>query len=257
MDVIERRETLIAAHRAGAALWPENSMTAFRNAIVTDVDFIEFDVHRTRDGVLVVHHDAELGRTAEGTGAVGEMDWSALRKVPLRGTDGEHMPLLTSVLEIFDHARIRPRLELKPGVGRKIYPGMAAEVMTVLHATGLLTRTVVTAFEPESLDEALAAGATEVLWLLRHDPTEKLLADIPGFAREVRARGIGEIAVRGTDATAELVRACRDNGVVVGAYAGKDLDFDRLLGVGLSVFTTDRPDLALAARAALRSAHAG
>ena len=56
------RRTAIAAHRGGARLWPENSRQAFRNASRMAVDFIEFDVHRSRDGHLLVHHDAELGR---------------------------------------------------------------------------------------------------------------------------------------------------------------------------------------------------
>ena len=60
--------TKIAAHRGGADLWPEKGRMAFRNAILLDVDCIEFDVHRTSDGELVVHHDAALGRTCEGSG---------------------------------------------------------------------------------------------------------------------------------------------------------------------------------------------
>ena len=126
--------TLIAAHRAGAELWPENSMTAFRNAFAMPVDFIEFDVHRSRDGVLVVHHDPELGRTADGKGAIAAMDWADLRRVPLRGAEAEHMPLLAELLAMFDGSAIRPRLELKPDSAGNIYPGMTAEVLAMLRA---------------------------------------------------------------------------------------------------------------------------
>ena len=65
--------TDIASHRGGARIWPENSRIAFRNSAVLPVDFIEFDIHRSRDGVLVVHHDSLLGRTAAGEGAVAEL----------------------------------------------------------------------------------------------------------------------------------------------------------------------------------------
>jgi glycerophosphoryl diester phosphodiesterase len=41
----DKPSTLLAAHRGGAALWPENSLLAFRNAIALGADFIEFDVH--------------------------------------------------------------------------------------------------------------------------------------------------------------------------------------------------------------------
>jgi len=42
--------TLLAAHRGGSLLWPENSLLAFRNAVALGADFIEFDVHLSKDG---------------------------------------------------------------------------------------------------------------------------------------------------------------------------------------------------------------
>lgn len=244
--------TLIAAHRAGAAIWPENSLTAFRNALELDVEFIEFDVHKSRDGVLVVHHDATLGRTADGEGAIADMDWADLKQARLRGTPDEHMPLLASVLPLFDGSAIRPRVELKRDAAGRRYDGMTAETMTLLRATGLFDRSVITSFDPEYLVEAREAGATDLLWLLDREATARFLTSIPRFAAEVLAMAIGEVAVRGADATADMVLACRDAGLTLGAYAGKDLDFDRLLSLGLNAFTSDRPDLAIAARDRLR-----
>lgn len=246
------RPTLIAAHRAGAALWPENSIMAFRNALELDVEFIEFDVHRSRDGVLVVHHDAKLGRTADGQGAIAEMDWADLKLAPLHGTSGDHMPLLASVLSLFDGSAIRPRLELKRNAAGGRYGAVAAEVMTMLRATGLADRAVISSFDPEYLGEAREAGARNLLWLLDREATARLFADVPAFAAEVLGSNIGEVAVRGADATADMSHACRKAGLTPGAYAGKDMDFERLLGIGLNVFTTDRPDLAIATRDRLR-----
>ena len=65
--------TRIAAHRGGGALWPENSLLAFQSAIALGSDLIELDVHQSRDGVVVVIHDATVDRTTEGAGAVGSM----------------------------------------------------------------------------------------------------------------------------------------------------------------------------------------
>ncbi|MBL4863449.1 MAG: hypothetical protein JKY63_00905 [Rhodobiaceae bacterium] len=48
------------AHRGGSGLWPENTMRAFREAIAGGAQGIELDVHLTKDGVLVVHHDESL-----------------------------------------------------------------------------------------------------------------------------------------------------------------------------------------------------
>ena len=49
--------TLVAAHRGGAALWPENSLLAFRQALALGVDALELDLHMTADGEIVVLHD--------------------------------------------------------------------------------------------------------------------------------------------------------------------------------------------------------
>jgi len=61
---------LILAHRGGAGLAPENTLCAFANAIALGADGAELDVHLTRDGQVVVHHDYVLNpdicRNAEG-----------------------------------------------------------------------------------------------------------------------------------------------------------------------------------------------
>ena len=56
---------LVFAHRGGGALAPENTMAAFDNGLSLGADGLELDVHLSRDGVVVVHHDATLDRTTQ------------------------------------------------------------------------------------------------------------------------------------------------------------------------------------------------
>src|SRR5947207_14293530 len=84
----DKPATLLAAHRGGAALWPENSLLAFRNAIALGSDLIEFEVHLTAGGGVAVIHDATLGRTTDGRGAVESMTADDLRRVHLKGPGG-------------------------------------------------------------------------------------------------------------------------------------------------------------------------
>ena len=60
----------LIAHRGGPVYEPENTMAAFRHAIAAGADWLEFDVQRTRDGVLVVFHDESVERTTDGSGKV-------------------------------------------------------------------------------------------------------------------------------------------------------------------------------------------
>jgi glycerophosphoryl diester phosphodiesterase len=61
------------AHRGGSLLWPENTLEAFEGAAELGFTHIETDLQRTRDGHLVIHHDARVDRTTDGTGAIREM----------------------------------------------------------------------------------------------------------------------------------------------------------------------------------------
>ena len=71
------------AHRGGAREATENSLTAFRQAAGLGFTYLETDVRPTRDGVAVLHHDADLGRTTDGTGKVRNHTWQQIRSVRL------------------------------------------------------------------------------------------------------------------------------------------------------------------------------
>ena len=72
--------TRYVAHRGGAAQWPENSLTAFRNAVALGAQVLELDVHLTADGVVAVIHDPTLDRTTSGHGAVGRATAASSRR---------------------------------------------------------------------------------------------------------------------------------------------------------------------------------
>jgi glycerophosphoryl diester phosphodiesterase len=242
--------TDIASHRGGAKIWPENSRLAFRNSALLPVDFIEFDVHRSRDGVLVVHHDALLGRTAAGEGAVGDQDWAALQAVELIGTDGETIPNFDEVLDILEASGIRLRIELKTRQGGERYPGIEAQVVARLREKRLLDRTTFTAFDLPTLAELLRlAPDAPTIWLI----ADKLLApparDLPALCRKASTAGVREIALRINQAQDGDADICRREAVTLGYYGAHDEPAIRqAFADGVSAFTTDRPDIAIAVR---------
>src|SRR6187455_766122 len=64
---------LVFAHRGGSALAPENTLASFDNGLSLGADGLELDVHLSRDGVVVVHHDTTLERTTNGRGKVSAL----------------------------------------------------------------------------------------------------------------------------------------------------------------------------------------
>lgn len=79
------------AHRGAKREFPENTLSSFRRAFELGADAVELDVHATKDGVVVVHHDPTLGRHGP---AIRDLTWLELEQ----RTDAE-VPCLQHVLE--------------------------------------------------------------------------------------------------------------------------------------------------------------
>ncbi|MCC7272467.1 MAG: glycerophosphodiester phosphodiesterase [Alphaproteobacteria bacterium] len=244
-------KTQIASHRGGALVWPENSPTAFRNTAALPVEQVEFDVHPTRDGRLAVIHDATLDRTTDGTGPVAARTWDELQRLTLKGTDGERIMDLAAVVGLFAGTAITLRLELKPDHERRPYPELPAMVAAVLRAEGALERTVVTSFQVETL-AALRRAATPkgTIWIVsNYVMTDVGLAGVIDVARR---HGVPAVSIHHTMLDPGVAAAVRAAGLGVGGFAAHEDDIIRkMFALGVDVFTTDRPDRAVALRAAL------
>ncbi len=243
--------TMIASHRGGAMEWPENSPTAFCETAKLSVEYVEFDVHPSRDGVLVVHHDSTLDRTTNGEGPVAEKTFSELRELTLKGTEAasEHMLCLDEVIEIFRPTSIRLRLEIKPGVGFKPYPGIEQQVFAVLKDAGMVERTMITAFFIETLKRMMALGwSSEKVWLVN----PLVLRSVGGseaIGSIARDAGLDEIAFHQETIDSAVLDSILAQGLRLGAYAThRDDAIGRMLDLGVTTFTTDRPTSALALR---------
>lgn len=107
------RKMIVNGHRGFPAKYPENTLISFEKAIELGVDAIEYDLHLTRDGKLVVTHDDEISRCSNGHGVVEEMTFDELRKLDFgfwKSPEfaGEKIPLFTEVLDLV--ARKKPGL---------------------------------------------------------------------------------------------------------------------------------------------------
>ena len=69
------------AHQGGNKVYPDESLLAFTNAINMGIQVIEFDIHRTKDGIIVINHDQTIDRLTNGTGLIREMSWVELQQV--------------------------------------------------------------------------------------------------------------------------------------------------------------------------------
>jgi glycerophosphoryl diester phosphodiesterase len=240
---------LIAAHRGGAALAPENSLRAFRNALALGADFLEFDLHMTRDGEVVVIHDPTLDRTTTARGAVRDLTRAELAAARLRARDGgvteEPVPTFAELLDLTAPAAVAILPEIKNGPARAPYEGIEAKVLALLRARGMLGRATVQAFEAETIRRLRALEPSLRTMLLvgrgRVEGERAAPRDAIRWAAEVGATDLG-MDHRLIDA--DVVAAARTAGIRLSAWTVNDeADLRRAIGLGLDVIMTDRPDL--------------
>lgn len=95
----------IVAHRGDWRDHPENSIPAFKSCIDMGIDMIEIDIHRTKDGELVLMHDRTVDRCTNGKGKIADMTYEEIKKLRLRpqhnaSVTRNHIPTLEEVLTL-------------------------------------------------------------------------------------------------------------------------------------------------------------
>lgn len=237
----------VQAHRGGAALRPENTMAAFRNAADLGAPWFEFDVRACGSGELIVHHDRTLKRLSGRDDDVTTMPWSDLREVDVGSHfseeyAGERIPLLEEVVHTF-RGQARFNIEIKEDGLRG--DGTANAVADFIHATGLYADCIVSSFNPAALlrvkmrcDAPLALvypgkGPRLRERILRRPWTAPLLSV---YALHPSHRVV----------TRDLVRKAHLRGLAVNTWTvNEEPRMRELVELRVNSLITDRPDLAL------------
>ena len=107
----------ILAHRGASGAAPENTIAAFKKALVDGCDGFEFDVQQTKDGEIVVFHDWTLERTSNGNGYLRNHTLEELKKLDVGSWfndnfKGEKIPTLEETLNIIPDDKLI-NIELK------------------------------------------------------------------------------------------------------------------------------------------------
>ncbi|MEW9520407.1 glycerophosphodiester phosphodiesterase [Streptomyces tubercidicus] len=163
---------LTIGHRGMMGVEPENTLRSFVRAEHEGLDVIELDLHLSKDGALVVMHDADVDRTTDGAGPIVERTLAELRE--LDAGQGERIPVFEEVVaavkaplqaEIKDVAAAQALAEVMRSrdlVGRvdviSFHDEALAAIRTLL--PGVRTALVASRYGADVVDRALAVGAT-------------------------------------------------------------------------------------------------
>lgn len=249
----DRGRPLVIAHRGGAGLWPENTLYAFERAGAAGVDVIETDVRATKEGELVVLHDAGVERTTDGSGPVASMTLAGLkaldaayrfspdggRTFPLRGL-GVKVPTLREVFA----ALPRMRFNIEP---KQTAPSLVAPLCRLIREHGMTDRVMVASFSGTTIGEfrrecpevATSASTGEVAHFLALHEAGLAASYSPAMQALQVPERTGALRLL----TRSFVEAAHGRNLRVHAWTVNDEgEMRRLLEMGVDGVMTDYPD---------------
>lgn len=144
----------IMAHRGSSGDFPENTIAAFHKAVEEKSDSIELDVRLSKDGVLVVCHDATIKRTSDGNGHISDLTLEELKKYDFGSWKseefkGEQIPTLEEVLISLKDTDLLLNIEIKNGP--IIQKGIEEKLLKMINKYGYNDRVMVSSFDHLSL----------------------------------------------------------------------------------------------------------
>ncbi|MTH79153.1 glycerophosphodiester phosphodiesterase family protein [Paracoccus aestuariivivens] len=241
--------TRIAAHRGGTLEFGDSTPIGFAATARMALEEVEFDLHPTADGEIVVHHDATLDRTTDRIGAIATLPTEEVLGARINYGHGGHPLTLKQLCDTFSGSPVAFRCEIKPGADGRAYWDFVPRVIALLAAEGRLESTVFSSFLLDVLVQIGGLCDQPRLWLV--SPAVLRQLGTSGVIELAHGRSIPEIGVHIDEADTALMAEVHASGLEFGCWAAHDaVQIAKALDLGVKVFTTDRPSLAIALREA-------
>lgn len=235
----------VIAHRGASAVFPENTVAAFRGAAALGADAVELDARRTADGAVVVHHDALV----PGAGAIVEETAASLRR------RAPWVPTLAEALEAC--AGMWVDVEVKNSPADPDWDpneGLVAQVLETIRAGG--REVVLTSFNPATISRARERGPeVPTGWLVEIEP---LLPAVARAAEQGHRFLLPHHSMLADEAAKAAVEVARRAGIGLIAWTVDDpAEGRRLAAAGIDGIVTNRPDALRSALDEHRHHHGG
>ncbi|NYF23892.1 glycerophosphodiester phosphodiesterase family protein [Sporosarcina sp. JAI121] len=250
---------LVIAHRGASAYVPENTLASYGLAEELDANYIELDIHLTKDGQLAVMHDADVSGTTEANGKISEFTLAELKELSanFRHDDKEKktvngpsedyaVPTLGEVFGQFGD-NMNFIIELKDP---KDYPGIEEKLVDALKEHDMIgfdenkhPKVAIQSFSEKGLKRVHELNQDiPLLKLISFDEDEvaklskKELDDLSTYASGI---GVSFEALR-----VPFIKEMHDKGLAVYAYTIIDAETAlKMKAIGANGIHTDRPDI--------------
>lgn len=187
--IFYRRAMIVISHRGASCYAPENTLTAFKKAIEMGSKAFEFDVHRSADGKLIVHHDYDFSRTAGIKRSISSLKLEEIKKINVAAhfTDArfESAPLLGEVLDLISPVADFINVEIKND--SNIYPGIEKDIIKEVQSrSSIFEKTIFSSFYFPAIEKIREISPRARLGYLGHKLPAILL--FPALAKASRVR---------------------------------------------------------------------
>lgn len=168
-------------HRGARGYEPENTLIGFQKALALNVDQIEFDIHSSADGEIMVIHDETVDRTTNGSGNVNSFTRLELQQFQIEGQ--QYIPTLIEVLNLIDR-KCSINIEIKSN-------GLADKLVSIIQQyvtekQWKYSDFIVSSFEWDNLEKVRLLNPTIPIAVL----TETSIEDALAFAKKIKAQAI-------------------------------------------------------------------
>jgi len=215
---------LSVAHRGHSIEFPENTLAAYRKAIELGVEMIECDVNITRDGQLVMIHDATLDRTTNGSGRVSSVTWDEIQRLDAGAKfkpefAGARIPSTKETLLLYREAGISSCFEVK-GADVEEAKRIAAALVDLFQKHDMLDTAFVSSYKHEAV--LLAKSKCPELLLAPERLPDDAPPDPPEAVRQAKSFPAPVLQHQYTVLSADVVRALHENEVAVWSWSTTD-----------------------------------
>lgn len=217
----------IIGHRGARGIEPENTIRSYRKAIELNVDYIECDVHKTKDGQIVLMHDHTVDRTTNGKGLVNDFSFDEIRK--LDAGKGEKIPTLQELLDLA-RGKVKLHVELKDETATE-------DVVRMVEKNNMVEKVFLTCGNTNTLKKVRELNPSISLEHIFGQPPENAIE----LALSVKAK---RVSCHISHLTKEFVQKAHQNGIQVIAWPPNTIeDAKKAVECNVDLICTDRPDV--------------
>lgn len=236
-SLLASSQPLIIAHRGSSFIAPENTLSAAKLAWEQNADAVECDIYLTKDRKVMVMHDSNTKNTTGEDYKMAETNSAILRTLDAGAKKnakykGERIPFLEELISTVPQGK---KLVIEIKCGQEVFPFLKK----VVKSSGKKAQLVFIAFDWETIAKAKKLFPKNACYWLSSSA-----ASVEQKLPEIRKNKLDGINLNNKIVTQELMVKAKAAGVDVLSWTVDDpAEAKRLVQLGVSAITTNRPDL--------------